>query len=202
MTTPTPSISMEAVLRETLAKVVLETTATSDIDFTQRGEAIMDRLERRMANPGYLRGISTGVQGIDYVTGGLQPEQFIVVIGLPKAMKSSTLLWMAKNIHDAGKRPLFIGFEMSNDEQEDRLTSLYGAVGLTAVMNGTLSLNDRRAIRAQMDDPRQERHAVRLLGGHGQRYDSVGDPLQDPGVPTPLRADRRRLPDAERATEG
>ena len=142
---------LEFGLRQTLAKVVLETTATSDIDFTKRGDAIMERLERRMANPGYLRGISTGVQGIDYVTGGLQPEQFIVIIGLPKAMKSSTLLWMAKNIHDADKRPLFLGFEMSNDEQEDRLTSLYGAVGLTAVMNGTVTLGERRAIRGQLE---------------------------------------------------
>jgi len=142
---------MEVALRQTLARSVLETSATSDIDFTQRGKEIMERLERRMANPGYLRGISTGIRGIDYVTGGLQAEQFIVMIGLPKAFKSATLLWIAKNIHDAGKRPMFLGFEMSNDEQEDRLTSLYGEVGLTEVMNGTLSLDSRRAIRVEMD---------------------------------------------------
>ena len=45
-----------------------------------------------------------------------------------------------------GKRPLFIGFEMTNDEQEDRLTALYGEVGLTKVMNGTL-----QPARAQAD---------------------------------------------------
>ena len=38
-------------------------------------------------NPGYLRGISTGVQGIDYVTGGLQPEQFIVIIGTAQGVQ-------------------------------------------------------------------------------------------------------------------
>ena len=34
---------------------------------------------------------------------------------------------------------------MSNDEQEDRLTALYGAVGLSDVMNGTLSRSQTRA---------------------------------------------------------
>ena len=143
---------MEVLLRESLTRVRLETTPTSDIDFTQRGEEVIARLDRRMKNPGYLRGISTGVRGIDYVTGGLQPEQFIVIIGLPKAMKSSTLLWMAMNVHEAGKRPLFLGFEMSNDEQEDRLTALYGAVGLSDVMNGTLKPAQRRAIREALQE--------------------------------------------------
>ena len=137
---------LEATLREGLAKVRLETAPTYDVDFVQRTDHVMGRLDERALDPGYLRGISTGVQGIDYVTGGLQPEQFLVIIGLPKAMKSSTLLYIATRIHAQAKMPLFIGFEMSNDEQEDRLTSLYGHVGLTKVMNGTFNWRERKQI--------------------------------------------------------
>jgi replicative DNA helicase len=137
---------MEAVLREGLAKVRLETTPTYDTDFMQRTTEILLRLEERALDPGYLRGISTGVHGIDYVTGGLQSEQFIVIIGLPKAMKSSTLLYIAMYIHSQAKTVLFIGFEMSNEEQEDRLTSLYSKVGLTKVMNGTFNLREHQEI--------------------------------------------------------
>ena len=122
---------MEITLRDALIKTRLETAPTYDIDYMQYNEEILSRLDERSLDPGYLRGISTGVQGIDYVTGGLQPEQFIVIIGLPKAMKSSTLLYMATRIHAQAKVALFIGFEMSNEEQEDRLTSLYSGVGLT-----------------------------------------------------------------------
>ena len=95
-------------------------------------------LDERWMAPGYLRGVPTGFHGIDYVTGGLQPEQFVVLIGLPKAFKSATLLAMAKNVHASGKVPLFIGFEMSNAEQHDRLISLYAGVSLTEIRNGTL----------------------------------------------------------------
>jgi replicative DNA helicase len=137
---------LEATLRSGLARVRLETTPTFDVDFTQRSDEILRRLDERALDPGYLRGISTGVKGIDYVTGGLQAEQFIVIIGLPKAMKSSTLLAMAKNVHAQGKTVLFIGFEMSNDEQEDRLTSLYSNVGLTKVMNGTYNSREEKQI--------------------------------------------------------
>ena len=137
---------LEQTLRAALIKTRLETTPTQDTDFTKRYDDIMARLAERSLDPGFLRGISTGVRGIDYVTGGLQPEQFIVIIGLPKAMKSSTLLWMATHVHAQVKNVLFIGFEMSNDEQEDRLTSLYSRVGLTKVMNGTFSVREERQI--------------------------------------------------------
>ena len=142
--------SMETTLRDSLMRVRLETSPTLDVNFAEGGGEVSARLDQRRKNPGYLRGISTGVRGIDYVTGGLQPEQLIVIIGLPKAMKSSTLLWMAMNVHAEAKRPLFLGFEMSNVEQEDRLTSLYGSVGLSDVMNGTLTLNQLRQIRTAL----------------------------------------------------
>ena len=142
--------NMEGVLREALMRVRLETSPTLDIDFATRADEVNARLDLRRKNPGYLRGISTGVRGIDYVTGGLQPEQFLVLIGTPKAFKSSTLLWIAMNIHSEAKRAVFIGFEMSNVEQEDRLTSLYSAVGLSDVMNGTLTPTQTRLIRTAL----------------------------------------------------
>jgi replicative DNA helicase len=138
---------LESIIREGLIKVRLETTPTHDVDFIQRAPEILARLAERSLDPGFLRGISTGVHGIDYVTGGLQAEQLVVVIGLPKAMKSSTLLYIATAIHRQGKTALFVGFEMSNEEQEDRLTSLYSKVGLTKVMNGTY--NHREELRIE-----------------------------------------------------
>ena len=80
-----------------------------------------------------------GFDGIDYVTGGLQPEQYVVLLGTPKSFKSATLLAMALAVHRQAKIAAFIGFEMSNIEQQDRLVSLFSGVSLTKIMNGTLS---------------------------------------------------------------
>jgi replicative DNA helicase len=138
--------SMAQAMQDSLIQARLETATSLDIDFASRKEALMERLLDRKENPGHLRGISTGFPGIDYVTGGLQPEQFVVLIGTIKSFKSATLLAMAKAVHEQAKVPLLIGFEMSNVEQEDRLLSLCSGVDLTAIMNGTYGPKDERRI--------------------------------------------------------
>lgn len=135
-------------LREGLLQVLTETAPTYDVDLTKMWSQLDETLEDRNLDPGYMRGITTGFHGINYVTGGFQPEQFIVMIGLPKAMKSSTLLAMAKAVHAAGKLPMVVGFEMSNEEQIDRLMSLYGQVSLTKVINGAYNEAERKRIIA------------------------------------------------------
>ena len=137
---------MAEVLHDALIQVRLNTATTLDMDVTKALAEVQALLDERMDNPGFLRGISTGFKGIDYVTGGFQPEQFIVLIGLPKALKSSNLLYMALECHKAAKVPLFIGFEMSNIEQMDRLLSLLSGVGLTKIMTGALGVNEHRTV--------------------------------------------------------
>jgi replicative DNA helicase len=143
--------AMELALQDSLIQSRLETATSFDMDFTQSGEAIELLLDQRMDDPGYLRGISTGFPGIDYVTGGLQPEQYVVLLGLPKSYKSATLLAMALAVHRQAKVGLFIGFEMSNTEQTDRTLSLISGVGLSRIMNGTLNGRERRDISRAMD---------------------------------------------------
>lgn len=134
------------IMRNCVMQVHLETTETSDIDITQYREEMMRTLDDLTLNPGYLRGISSGFRGIDYVTGGWQPEQFIVLMGLPKAMKSSTALYMAIHAHRQAQRPLFIGFEMTNREQIFRLTSVIAGVPLSHVTNGTMNAVEHRKV--------------------------------------------------------
>lgn len=133
-------------LKAGLIQVATETTSTLDVDVTTLRSHLMELIEERGLDAGYLRGIATGFHGIDVVTGGLQPEQLVILIGLPKAFKSATLLAIAKNIHAQARVPLFIGFEMSNAEQHDRLVSLYSGVSLTKITNGTYNQREFRAI--------------------------------------------------------
>ena len=109
--------AMAMAIQEALMQSRLETSKSTDSDFTTARGRVEELLIERMDNPGRLRGISTGFKGIDFVTGGLQPEQFVVLLGTPKSFKSATLLAMAKAVHTQAKVPLFIGFEMSDTEQ-------------------------------------------------------------------------------------
>lgn len=157
---PEATNEMLNILRDCVMQVRLETTPTTDIDFTQYIEEMIATLDDRMLNPGYLRGISTGFHGIDYVTGGWQPDQFVVMMGLPKAMKSSMLLYMAIHAHQQAQRPLFLGFEMTNQEQFDRATSILSNVGLTKVTNGTYTQQEHQSIARTLKTVREMRAFV------------------------------------------
>jgi replicative DNA helicase len=80
------------------------------------------------------------------VTGGLQPEQLITLVGLPKGGKSSAMLKLAMNTRDSGHRILFVTFEMSIEEQKDRMASLIGNVSLTHILNGSITPAEQRRI--------------------------------------------------------
>jgi replicative DNA helicase len=138
------------VLSSALLQSKLETSPSRDMDMTTGWEPYDDILQERMENPGYLRGISTGFHGIDYVTGGFQPEQFVVLLGTPKSFKSATLLAMAKAAHEQGKRALFSGYEMATQEQVDRLASLYSGVSLNKILHGSINPKEYRTVRKAM----------------------------------------------------
>lgn len=137
---------LELILREGMARAAHEISQGRDTDFYLNHENILHRLRERRDNPGYLRGITTGFNGIDRLTGGLQPEQLITMIGTPKAGKSSVLLKIAQNAHSNGNHVLFITFEMSTEEQEDRMMSLLSGVGLTKILTGTFTPVEEKKI--------------------------------------------------------
>ncbi len=138
---------LEIILRQGMSQAAHEISQGRDTDFFLSHDRIMDRLRDRRDNPGYLRGITTGLDGIDRLTGGLQPEQLITMVGTPKAGKSSVLLKLAFNAHRNGNAVLFVTFEMGTEEQEDRLVSLISGVGLTKILTGTFTPVDEEKIR-------------------------------------------------------
>ncbi len=135
-------------LTDAVTRATVETSGRREADITSLAELRKhaELMKERAENQGLLRGITTGFDGIDFVTGGLQPEHFVVLFGLPKSFKSATLLAMANAAHLDANMPLFVGFEMSHEEQMDRLISLRSGVGLTKILNGTTTRNDDKKI--------------------------------------------------------
>jgi len=137
---------MGDIMQAATMQARIETAPSLDMSHVAMTAELEDILYDRMEDPGYIRGIATGFRGIDYVTGGLQPEQLVVMIGLPKSLKSSVLLWMALEVQKQAKSGLFVGFEMSNYEQMMRRASLLSGVGLTRILNGDFGDKVRREI--------------------------------------------------------
>lgn len=96
-----------------------------------------DYLEYVMTKePLTVTGVHTGIEFIDRVTGGMQPEQLYILGGPPKSGKSTIALWCAMQAHAQGERVLFVGHEMSNEEQKQRHFSLGAEVSLNLIKDG------------------------------------------------------------------
>jgi replicative DNA helicase len=129
--------AMEALAR-TLANIASAVPNARDTDLTETGQERLARYLTLKDLPDGLRGIPTGFNTIDRATQGLQKEQLVTFVGPPKAGKSTLLLLAAMAAHLHGERPLFIGFEMSNEEQEERFDAIRAGISHARLRNGTL----------------------------------------------------------------
>jgi len=120
-------------------------TITVDEDLTQNWEERIASY-RAARGKGKMRGLSTGFASIDRATLGMAAGQFWVLVGLPKAGKSTILLAFAIAVHDANRRPLFIGFEMTNIEQSARYDAMVAQVDHLKLMSGRMSRDDERKL--------------------------------------------------------
>lgn len=126
------------VLAAGLLKVHTEVTELRDTNIIETWADRLERYEYWRENAGKLHGIPSGFPTIDEALRGFQPEQLVTFIGEPKVGKSTMLIRMAIEAHNYGRTPLFIGFEMSNEEQEARHDSMVSGISYTRLLAGRL----------------------------------------------------------------
>jgi replicative DNA helicase len=136
-----------ASLSSGLQKASVESSRLRDINIIDNWETRVSRYEEMRNTPNALRGIPTGFHGLDRITHGLRPQQFIVFAGEPKRGKSLFALIIANAAHVHGKRPLFVSFEMSIEEQEARYDSLISKVPYTRILSGDLNNDEMKKIK-------------------------------------------------------
>lgn len=125
----------------------------------------LETYAERAKNPDGLLGIATGFPTIDRATLGLQPEQFVLVIGPPAAGKSTLVLKVAANIvQQPAAKVLFIGFEMSNDEQTARAHAMLAGVSHHRLITGRLAPSEDRQFRARLDELVDAKSRMVLVG--------------------------------------
>lgn len=117
-----------------------------DVDVTANGDERLARYLHRKNNPGEMVGIPSGFPTIDKATQGFQPGQLITLTGLPKASKSAIALLMAKYAQEYGKRVLYITFEMTCEEQEERLDAYRAGINDMKLLSGNLTEDEFRKV--------------------------------------------------------
>lgn len=139
-----------SVLSKGLQKASVETSRLRDVDMITSWEERYAMYEVMRATPNFLKGIPTGFRGLDTITQGLRPQQFIVMAGEQKRGKSLIALIMAEACHRYGKRPLLISFEMSVEEQGSRLDALNANVPYDRILSGDMNDAEMGRIRRMM----------------------------------------------------
>ncbi len=122
-----------------VGKIHNDVPKSRDVDITQNGAERLARYRERKNNPGMLVGIPSGFETIDKATQGFQAGQLITLTGLPKASKSVFALLMAKHAQEYGKRVLYITFEMTCEEQEQRLDAYRAGINDMKLLSGNIS---------------------------------------------------------------
>lgn len=138
------------VLSKGLQSASVDTARIRDFNIIENWENRLARYKEMRDTPNALRGIPTGFAGLDRITHGLRPQQFIVMVGEPKRGKSLFELIMANACHRHGLRPMFISFEMSVAEQESRFDALNAKVPYDRILSGQLSEAELERIRKSM----------------------------------------------------
>ena len=127
-------------------KASAETARLRDINLIETWEARVSKYKELQSTPNALRGIPTGLLGLDRITSGFRPQQLITFVGEAKKGKSLMTLIMANAAHLHGKTPLFVSFEMSAEEQAARYDAIVSKVAYTNILRGSLTDNELQKI--------------------------------------------------------
>ena len=105
------------------------------------------KIEERAKSGGKIPGLSTGLPGLDMLTGGLQAGRYVIVGARPSDGKSALALNMACSISMHYNLPCgIISAESSNYELAMRTLSSEGHIRGQSLMLGMLSRSDRTGL--------------------------------------------------------
>jgi replicative DNA helicase len=94
-----------------------------------------------------LRGVTTGWDAVDDVTGGYQPGDHIVWVGRVGRGKSWSLLYQCYNAWKAGHRILFVSNEMEGRATMRRMVGLHSRINPNLIRTGTVSTASQDLVR-------------------------------------------------------
>lgn len=99
----------------------------------------MRRIDDRAAAGGRIAGLSTGLDDLDAVTGGLAGGQMVVIGARPGGGKTAIGLNVARRAAARGEAVLFFSMEMPEAQITDRLIAQWSGVPMSSITRGVLT---------------------------------------------------------------
>jgi len=135
-----------------LFKVAQKTLKQGFIPLRNMLTETFERIDYLHKNKGELRGVPTNFDDLDFLLGGLQKSDLVVLAARPSMGKTSFALNIALNAAvNAGIPVAIFSLEMSKDQLADRLISSAAHVDAWKLRTGNLSEDDFPKIGEAMD---------------------------------------------------
>jgi replicative DNA helicase len=99
----------------------------------------LSEINERIKNPSFIKGVPTGFNDLDMLTGGFKGGELIVIGARPAMGKTTFALNIAYNSASVGKNVLFFSLEMSKKQLHPRMFSMLSGVPLSKIDSGMLS---------------------------------------------------------------
>jgi replicative DNA helicase len=123
---------------EALLALTADTGGGGVRDGHQVGDALLREVAAAMERQGGLAGLTYGLRGLDRISGGLRPGQFVLIAGRPSMGKTSMANRMAYGAAAAGARVLFVSAEMRAQDVMAREVCAEARLPLSAYIRGGL----------------------------------------------------------------
>lgn len=148
------STTLQILLKAT-KEAAEEASPSRDLNANDAPDNRLAEYRKRKNSGDEILGIPSGFKTIDEATMGFQPKQLCTYVGAPKAGKSTAMLYSAMHANNEGFAPLFIGFEMTNEEQLLRLDSMISGVPMDRIKRGQMTEADEKNLAKAMSVSRE-----------------------------------------------
>jgi replicative DNA helicase len=106
-------------------------------------EITFERLDELSKSKGSLRGVPSGLKGLDRMLSGLQSQDLIILAARPSVGKSSLAINIGQHAATAHKRGVaFFSLEMGKESVVDRMISAQGDIDNWRITTGNLESDD------------------------------------------------------------
>ncbi|MHB1351984.1 MAG: replicative DNA helicase [Thiobacillus sp.] len=109
-------------------------------------------IDSRRERGGKLAGQATGFENIDWITGGLEPGQLLILAARPSVGKTALALNIADHVASTGAPALFFTLEMTGQELAMRLMASRSGVSMSDMRSGTASPDGWQRLSAVCGD--------------------------------------------------
>ncbi len=137
---------------ESILSINLDGPSQGSVHVGETVEEAIRSIEEAIKHRGKPRGLRTGFEQFDILTGGLMPGQLVLVAGRPSMGKSALLINMCDRMVAANIPCLLFSLEMPRKSITTRIAQARARANSARVRLGTISTDDQRRLGRELSE--------------------------------------------------